>query len=230
MHRRFDLLVFDWDGTLMDSAAVITNAIQAACRDSGLPVPSAERARYVIGLGLGDAMAHILPGVDPARHRDVQERYREHFLRGDADTRLFPGAAETVAALHEAGFLLAVATGKSRRGLDRALKATGLAPYFHATRCADEGHSKPHPGMLLGLMRELGAGVERTLMIGDTTHDMEMARAAGVPGVGVGHGAHPRDVLLACGPLALVDDIGGLRDWLMRHAWVQDVDGGAARE
>ena len=216
--RRFDLLVFDWDGTLMDSAAAISASLQAACRDLELPVPSEEQARYVIGLGLNDALSHILPGLDPAQYPGVVDRYRVHFLQRDAGTTLFPGAADTVTALREAGFLLAVATGKSRRGLERALDATGLKPYFHATRCADEGHVKPHPGMLQALMDELGAARERTLMIGDTTHDMAMARAAGAQRVGVTHGAHPREALLGYEPLACVDDIEGLRQWLAQHA------------
>ena len=218
MARRFELLVFDWDGTLMDSAAAIAASLQAACRDLGLPVPREEQARYVIGLGLGDAMTHILPGLDPARYQDVQARYRVHFLERDAATALFSGAAETVAALHDSGHLLAVATGKSRRGLDRALAATGLKSYFHATRCADEGHSKPHPGMLLGLMEELGIASERTLMIGDTTHDMEMAQAAGVSRLGAAYGAHAKDDLLGYAPLACVDDFDGLRRWLLQNA------------
>ena len=210
--------MFDWDGTLMDSAAAITESLQAACRDLDLPVPSEERARYVIGLGLNDAMSHILPGLAPARYQEVVARYRVHFLKHDPDTGLFPGAAETVAGLHDAGFLLAVATGKSRRGLERALAATDLKPYFHATRCADEGHSKPHPGMLLGLMEELGVVSDRTLMIGDTTHDLEMARAAGVASLGAAYGAHAREALLEHGPLACVEDIGSLRAWLLHHA------------
>ncbi len=218
MARRFELLVFDWDGTLMDSAAAIAASLQAACRDLDLPVPREEQARYVIGLGLGDAMTHILPGLDPARYQDVQARYRFHFLERDSATTLFPGAAETVAALHGSGYLLAVATGKSRRGLDRALVATGLKRYFHATRCADEGHSKPHPGMLLGLMEELGIASERTLMIGDTTHDMEMAHAAGVSRLGAAYGAHAKDDLLGYAPVACVDNFDGLRRWLMQNA------------
>jgi len=216
--RRYELLVFDWDGTLMDSAALIADSIRDACRDLDLPVPSEEQARYVIGLGLGDAMAHLLPGVDPARYPAVQERYRVHFLARDATSTLFPGAAETVRALHESGHLLAVATGKSRRGLDRALAATGLLGYFHATRCADEGHSKPHPGMLRYLMTQLGVAGERTLMIGDTTHDMEMAHAAGVPRLGAAYGAHAKTALLDYDPVACVDDFAGLRQWLLRNA------------
>jgi phosphoglycolate phosphatase len=217
MPSRFDLLVFDWDGTLMDSAAAITTALQCACRDLDFPVPSEERARYVIGLGLDDAMAHILPELDRAHYPRVRERYRTHFLEQDARTSLFPGAADTVGALHDAGYLLAVATGKSRRGLDRALAASGLKPYFHATRCADEAPSKPHPAMLLELMEELAVPKERTLMIGDTTHDMGMARAAGVSRLAAAYGAHDREALLPYAPLACVDDLGAMRQWLLGH-------------
>jgi phosphoglycolate phosphatase len=216
--KRFEFLVFDWDGTLMDSAAVIVASLRAGCSDLGLPVPSEESARYVIGLGLNDAMAHILPGVDPEAYPRLAERYRAHFLEQDSGTALFPGAADLVATLHEAGFQLGVATGKGRRGLERALAATGLKQYFHATRCADEGFSKPHPGMLEALMEELDVGPERTLMIGDTTHDMEMARAAGVARLGVAYGAHAKAGLLDCQPLACVEDIAELRQWLFRHA------------
>ena len=217
-HGRFDLVVFDWDGTLMDSAAAITLSLQSACRDLDLPVPGEERARYVIGLGLDDAMSHILPGLDASHYPRVRERYRVHFLAHDAGTALFPGAAETVTALHEAGFLLAVATGKSRRGLDRALGSTGLQPYFHATRCADEASSKPHPAMLLELMGELGVARDRTLMIGDTTHDMGMARAAGVARLAATYGAHAKEALLEYEPLACVGNFDELRLWLAQNA------------
>src|SRR5690606_9313455 len=132
---------------LMDSAACIANSLQAACADLGYAVPSERDARYIIGLGLNDALAHVLPGVAVSEYARVAERYRHHFLQGDSATRLFSGAGEMVQSLHKAGRLLAVATGKSRRGLDRALESTGLAPYFHATRCADEGYSKPDPEM-----------------------------------------------------------------------------------
>jgi phosphoglycolate phosphatase len=181
-------------------------------------VPSAESARYVIGLGMDDAMAHILPGIDPLHYPRVRERYRLHFIKQDAGTALFPGAAAAVAGLHKAGFLLGVATGKSRQGLERALAATGLKPYFHATRCADEAPSKPHPAMLLELMGELGVKKERTLMIGDTTHDMGMAHAAGVPRLAVAYGAHTRESLMAYEPVACVDDFGSLRQWLADNA------------
>ena len=218
MPRRFDLLVFDWDGTLMDSARCIAESLQAACRDVGYAVPSDRDARYVIGLGLNDAMAHVLPGVDPSAYAQVVERYRHHFLLHDSGTTLFSGVAELLQHLRDAGHLLAVATGKTRRGLDRALDQTGLGACFHATRCADESKSKPHPEMLHWLTRTLDVEPERTLMIGDTSHDMEMARNAGVQRLAVAHGAHQRCDLVRYEPLACVDDCLALRDWLERNA------------
>ncbi|MEK6591840.1 MAG: HAD-IA family hydrolase [Pseudomonadota bacterium] len=218
MPSRFELLVFDWDGTLMDSAAAITASLQAACAELNLPVPSEEKARYIIGLGLHDAMRHILPDVDPAAYPGVVERYRHHYLLRDGGTALFPGVAQTVRDLHASGFMLAVATGKSRRGLDRALDTTGLAPYFHATRCADEGFSKPHPGMLEYLMDALDADPGTTLMIGDTTHDMKMAQNACVARLAAAYGAHPREDLLRYAPLACVDEFTELRAWLYQNA------------
>jgi phosphoglycolate phosphatase len=213
----FDLIVFDWDGTLMDSAGAIVASLQGACRDLDLPIPGDEQARYIIGLGLHDALSHILPGLDPSQYPRVVDRYRDHFLALDSGTALFPGIAEVVAGLHAAGYQLAIATGKSRRGLARALDATGLVSYFHASRCADEGHTKPHPGMLQAVMQQLEARSDRTLMIGDTTHDLEMARAADVAAVGVTYGAHAHDALLACRPLACLTSVAELRDWLALH-------------
>jgi phosphoglycolate phosphatase len=218
MSRRFDLIVFDWDGTLMDSAACIASALRAACHDLGYAVPSERDARYIIGLGLHDALAHVLPGVDPSAYKNVVERYRHHFLLHDSGTKLFSGAEEMVHDLHHAGHLLAVATGKSRRGLDRALETTRLMHYFHATRCADEGHSKPDPGMLHWLVEKLGVTHDRTLMIGDTTHDMAMARAAGVARVAVTHGAHEACDLLGYDALACVQNCAELRQWLAVNA------------
>ena len=218
MPKRFDLLVFDWDGTLMDSAEAIVEALQCACRDLQLPVPADDAARFIIGMSLHDALAHVLPDLDPAEHPRVAERYRHHFLLRDGATTLFPGAGECIRELHAAGFLLGIATGKSRRGLDRALAATALTDYFHATRCADEGYCKPHPGMLTALMDAVGVEAEKALMIGDTSHDMAMAQAANVERVGVGYGAHVKDALLAYRPLACVDSVAELRSWLLKHA------------
>ena len=214
MSKRFELVVFDWDGTLMDSAAAIAESIQEACRDLGLPVPDDERARYVIGLGLNDALAHVAPALDIGDYPRMIERYRLHFLRRDGGTRLFGGARELLDELRDAGYLLGVATGKSRRGLDRALDQSGLAGHFDMTRCADEGHAKPHPQMLQAIIEGLATTPAQTLMVGDTTHDLQMARAAGAAALALAHGAHGREALLGAGPLALLDDLDALRLWL----------------
>jgi len=218
MSKQFDLIVFDWDGTLMDSAGVIAASIQAACCDLGLAEPSEQAARHIIGLGLNDAIAHLLPALPTADYPRMVERYRHHFLGKDQDIPLFPGAERLVRDLHQAGFWLGVATGKSRRGLDRALDHTGLRAYFHSTRCADECFSKPHPEMLEQLMDELGATRQRTLMIGDTSHDLQMALNAGVPSLAVSYGAHLRADLLTYTPLACVDSIVEMVTWLRANA------------
>ena len=218
MAERFDLIVFDWDGTLMDSAAAIVRAMQAAARDLDLPPPPEERARYVIGLGLGDALRHAIPELEEAAYPRMVERYRHHYLSSDHELSLFEGVDALIDALAGRGHLLAVATGKSRLGLNRALGHTGLGRYFHATRCADECFSKPHPAMLEELMDELGATPERTLMIGDTTHDLQMARNARTAGLAVGFGAHPVEVLVAESPLACVLTPGELAGWLLANA------------
>ncbi len=218
MPKRFELLVFDWDGTLMDSAAVIVSSIQSACRDLGLPVPDRAAASHIIGLGLNEAMQALLPDLAPSEYGRLVDRYRFHYLGRDEEIPLFAGVAESLMGLAEAGFVLAVATGKSRKGLDRALGYTGLAEMFHATRCADECFSKPHPQMLLELMDELGVGAGQTLMIGDTTHDLLMAKNAKVAGVGVGYGAHPQENLEALSPLACFSDYAALHGWLAEHA------------
>ncbi len=218
VNRRFDLLVFDWDGTLMDSTAVIVGALQAACADIGLSVPSEERARYIIGLGLYDAMRHILPDVPPSIYPQIVERYGMHFRAREEAAPLFAGTEAALAALEDAGYLLAVATGKSRRGLDRVLERTGLTKRFHATRCGEEAASKPAPDMLLALHSELGVPKDRTLMIGDTTHDLQMAQNAGVAALAVSFGAHPRDQLLALQPLVCIDEPPALWPWLQQNA------------
>jgi phosphoglycolate phosphatase len=216
--RRFRFVVFDWDGTLADSTALIATAIRDACRDIGEPVPDETTARYVIGLGLADALRHVAPGLVPERHRDLAVRYRHHYLAGDARIPLFAGAREMLDELDEAGFLLAVATGKSRVGLNRALDQQGIAHRFVATRCADEGFPKPNPDMLLHLMQRVGADPRETLMIGDTTHDLELARNAGAAGVAVSYGAHSSAGLAELNPLALVHTVDELRRWLRANA------------
>jgi phosphoglycolate phosphatase len=218
MTRRFELLVFDWDGTLMDSTAVIAGSLQAACGDLGLPVPTDARARHIIGLGLYDALRYVLPGVPPAIYPQVVERYRHHFVSREESAPLFAGVESGLRALREAGHRLGVATGKSRRGLDRVLERTGLTGVFDATRCGEEAASKPAPDMLFELQAALGVDRTRTLMVGDTTHDLQMAQNAGVAGLAVTFGAHPRATLLAMQPLDCLDDPESLWDWLNRHA------------
>ena len=218
MPKRFELLVFDWDGTLMDSAGAIVASIQESCRDLGLPVPERERASHIIGLGLKDALAYAVPELPPSDYGKLAERYRHHYLARDSDLELFPGMREMLAALKRQGHLLAVATGKSRAGLERVLEATQLKQYFDSSRCADETHSKPHPAMLQELMQELLIEPEATLMIGDTAHDLQMAVNAGVPALAVSYGAHPRDSLTALNPLGCVDTPQELLPWLTKNA------------
>ena len=218
MGKRYDLIVFDWDGTVMDSTAVIAGSIQAACRDLGLAVPDDEAARHVIGLGLTEALRHAVPDAPESMYEPLVARYRHHFLAQDQAIPLFEGARETVAELHGAGYWLGVATGKSRAGLDRAMESTGMKQYFHATRTADQTFSKPDPAMLFELMDELAVSAGRALMIGDTTHDVQMAQNAGVDVVGIGHGAHPPEQLQELNPLALVQNFAELRAWLRANA------------
>ena len=218
MPKQFDLIVFDWDGTLMDSTSTIVHSIQGACRDLGLVEPSDDAARHIIGLGLNEAIAYLLPQLPETEYPRLIERYRYYYLGKDHEIPLFAGADGVVRDLHAAGFLLGVATGKSRRGLDSVLDHTGLRPYFHATRCADECFSKPHPEMLEQLMIELGMARDRTLMIGDTSHDLLMAKNAGVASLAVSYGAHARADLLAHAPLECVGNIQEMETWLLANA------------
>jgi phosphoglycolate phosphatase len=218
MNKRYDLIVFDWDGTVMDSTAVIAGSIQAACRDLGLTIPDDETARHVIGLGLDQALRYAVPDMPEAMRPDLVERYRHYFLAQDEAIPLFEGARETIAELRDAGYRLGVATGKSRAGLDRAMESTGMKSYFHATRTADQTFSKPNPAMLFELMDELAVSTGRTLMVGDTTHDVQMAQNAKVDVVAMGHGAHPPEQLQELNPLALMGDFAELRVWLKANA------------
>lgn len=210
---KYSLLVFDWDGTIIDSASTIAECIQRAAADVGLPVPTREQASHVIGLGLQDALRHAVPSLRPERVPEFVERYREHFRAAEHTMDLFGGMRELLASLQKER-ALGIATGKSRRGLDRSLEATGLKPYFRASRCADETHPKPHPAMLLELMDELDVAAEDALMIGDTSHDLEMARAAGVDALAVTYGAHAEDSLRSCQPRACVASVAELERWL----------------
>ncbi|HTN50009.1 MAG TPA: HAD-IA family hydrolase [Burkholderiaceae bacterium] len=215
MPRPFDVIVFDWDGTVVDSTAMIARSIQKAAADLDLRVPSLEQASHVIGLGLHDALATAVPDLTADRIDAFSARYRHHYFAVEPEIVLFDGMRELLVELAESGATLAVATGKSRRGLDRAFAATGLGMFFSASRCADETQPKPHPAMLWELGAELAVSSQHMVMIGDTTHDLAMARSADTPSIGVTYGAHPRAQLQAEGALALVDSVMELRSWLL---------------
>lgn len=217
MTRHFDLIAFDWDGTLFDSTALIVRSIQAACREVGTAVPSDEQAAYVIGLGLRDALLHAAPGFPQERYPELGNAYRRHYFQHQHDLVLFDGVLAMLQALKERNHCIAVATGKSRRGLDEALATSQLKGLFDSTRTADETASKPDPLMLHELMAELGVSPARTLMIGDTTHDLLMARNAGVAAVGVSYGAHEHQAFEDYAPLHVAHSATELHDWLVRH-------------
>ena len=215
--RRFDLIAFDWDGTLFDSTAIIVRCIQAAVRDVGGTVPTDKEAAYVIGMGLMQALAHAAPDVPPEKYTELGNRYRFHYIQHQDDLSLFDGVLPLLNDLRERGHLLAVATGKSRRGLDEALHSVDLRGVFDGSRTADQTAGKPHPLMLQELMAEFDVAPERLLMIGDTTHDLQMAVNAGCASVGVSYGAHEPDVFHALNPLAVAHSVRELHDWLLQH-------------
>ena len=216
--RRFDLIVFDWDGTLFDSTALIARCIQAAAADLDLPVPSDEAASHVIGLGLTEALQHAVPSLPAARYPELGQRYRQHYVNRQHELVLFDGTLEMLQALKARNHWLAVATGKSRRGLDEALQTVQLHGLFDATRTADETAGKPNPMMLQQLMREFGTDPERTLMIGDTTHDLQLAANAGTACIAVSFGAHEPEAFEAFDPLLVAHSTAELQEWLVRHA------------
>jgi phosphoglycolate phosphatase len=209
-------MVFDWDGTVIDSPAAIVECMQAASRELGLPVPESSRASHVIGLGLADAMKIVAPSLTGERYPEFIAAYRRHFLAREDTMRPFDGIPQLLEQLSKTR-LLAIATGKSRRGLERSLDATGVRRLFSASRCADETTPKPHPAMLLELMEELAVVPDNVIMIGDTSHDMEMARAAGVDGLAVTYGAHEERHLRACGPRGCVESVEALGRWLSEN-------------
>lgn len=210
----FDLIVFDWDGTLFDSTALITRAIQESARDVGVSVPSREQAAYVIGMGLKDALQYAVPELPESRYQELAARYRHHYLLGEEGLALFEGVETLLTELKDAGYLLAVATGKSRAGLDRALINSPLSDMFNTTRTADETRSKPHPQMLLEILKETGASAQRTLMVGDTTHDLQLALNAGAQAAAVAYGAHDPEPLIKMSPLICAHSVAELSDWL----------------
>jgi phosphoglycolate phosphatase len=216
--RQYDLIAFDWDGTLFDSTAIITRCIQNAVRDVGGTVPGDKEAAYVIGMGLMQALAHAAPDVPADKYPLLGERYRFHYMAHQNDLSLFTGVLELLDDLKQRHHWLAVATGKSRRGLDEVLHTVQLKGVFNGSRTADETAGKPHPRMLQELMREFGVEPERTLMIGDTTHDLQMALNAGCPSVGVSYGAHEPEAFHALQPLHVAHSVRDLHDWLLHNA------------
>ena len=212
--RRYDLIVWDWDGTIMDSTPTIVYCIQQACRDLGFKEPNDTLASSVIGLGIHDSLRRAVPWIEPIHFQKLTDRFRYHYLAKDHELDLFVGIRELLEELRADNYLLGVATGKSRVGLDRSLKHHQIGHLFHETRTADESFSKPHPGMLLELSDVLQVPTRRILMIGDTTHDLDMAANAGVDAVAVTYGAHPPNTLKASQSLTHVDDVNQLSAWL----------------
>jgi len=218
MAARYDLIVFDWDGTIMDSTGLIAECIQLAARDLNLPVPSVESAKSIIGLGIHDSVKRLFPQLTPEEQAEYALTYRRHYVGRDHEAPLYAGVRELLAGLARPERFLAVATGKPRAGLERAFVHSGLKPHFHFSRCADEGFAKPHPDMLHKLMEFTAVGPDRTLMIGDTTHDLDLAHNAGVEAVAVTYGAHPRDSLEQREAVAVVDTVDELTTWLTKNA------------
>ena len=215
--KNFDLIVFDWDGTLVDSTAHIAKSIQNAYADNDLPVPNEAAAKHVIGLGLVDTVNYLSPDLTKEQHLGIVDRYRHHFLDADKTIHSFKHVTEGLQNLVDRNYLLAVATGKSREGLDRALTKADFGHMFSITRCGDEGFPKPNPDMLNFIMDDLGVFPDRTLMIGDTTHDLLLAHNAKTKSIGVTYGAHEKNKLAALNPLACVDSFEELMAWLLEN-------------
>ena len=218
LSRQFDLIAFDWDGTLFDSTAIITRCIQNAVCDVGGAMPSDQIASYVIGMGLMQALSTAAPDVPVAKYPELGARYRHHYRARQSDISLFAGVLAMLAELKTRQHLLAIATGKSRRGLDEVLQAVALQGMFDGSRTADETAGKPDPRMLQELMSEFGVAPERTLMIGDTTHDLQMALNAGCPSVAVSYGAHEPAAFDGLNPRFVAHSVQELHEWLVLNA------------
>ena len=213
---RYELLIFDWDGTLVDSIGRIVQSISAAAASCGLPVLDESVIKGIIGLGLPEAIAALYPHVTDSRTAEAFRRaYADHYLSLEVEPSMpKPGVVSALQGFRDRGHLLAVATGKGRRGLDRVLAGQGWGDFFDVTRCADETASKPDPLMLHEILSHCGVPPERALMIGDSVFDLEMARRAGVDSVAVSYGAQPLDVLRACSPCLTIKHFSELSDWL----------------
>jgi len=216
MNHNAKLIVFDWDGTIMDSVGHIVDCLQAAITDLQLPTKTPDELKNIIGLGLREALYSLYPQATNDELVSLTAQYREHFFDQDHQPcELFSGARELIESLHTADYHLAVATGKGRQGLNKVLKETGLEEYFTFTRCADETHSKPHPQMLLDIMNFYGVKAHETIMIGDTEYDLQMANNAATASIAVSYGVHEKERLLSCNPVACVDNINELHQWLL---------------
>ncbi|MDP2231666.1 HAD-IA family hydrolase [Methylotenera sp.] len=218
MRKQFDLIVWDWDGTLADSTGMITNSILKAAEQVGLPVLTPQAASNIIGLGLRESIEALYGEIPVEQAQALATQYTANYYAGEREIPLFEGVADTMATLNKRGFKLAVATGKGRRGLNLALEHSGLGKYFHSTRTVDECFSKPHPQMLDELMEYLVVLPERTLMIGDTSYDLHMAQNAGVSAVGVTFGAQQAEQWQHLNPIQQFDDFTSLSQWLLEHA------------
>ncbi|MDT0616898.1 HAD-IA family hydrolase [Salinisphaera sp. P385] len=223
-----ELIIFDWDGTVMDSAAEIVMSMQRAIQDIGLPERDADRMRELIGLGLNDVLARLFPEMEVDRVKALLTAYRRRYTAPGGESRPFAGAEAAIADLHGRGHWLAVATGKSRRGLDRNFRETGLGQYFRFSRCADETTPKPAPDMLEDILLQSATMPDAALMVGDTEYDMRMARDAGVAAVGVACGVHDTDRLMTAGALAVIPDVAALPAWLTARADGQAMAVGSA--
>ena len=210
------LIVFDWDGTLMDSVAHIVSSLQTAIADLDLVKKTNNELKNIIGLGMREALISLYPEATEQELTDLTAQYREHYFNQQHDnSQLFLGARELAEELESEGYFLAIATGKGRNGLDKVLKETNMEKYFPITRCADESHSKPNPQMLLDIIDFYGVEANKTIMVGDTEYDLQMANNAAAHSIGVSYGVHEKQRLLECKPLACLDNMNDLHQWLL---------------
>lgn len=215
--KQYEAVIFDWDGTLMDSTHSIVESIQLASADVGLPVPSAFQASWIIGLSLESGLYKAVPDLTAELMPTFLERYRQHFFQRDSTIKMFDGAVSMLDGLREQAVPISVATGKSRQGLDRVLDSVGLVHYFNTTRCADETQSKPDPQMLHEILWELDLKPEQVLMVGDTTHDIHMAHNAGMDSLAVTYGAHTVETLEQSEPTVIVESVAQMHDWIFQR-------------
>ncbi|QUN04609.1 HAD-IA family hydrolase [Shewanella yunxiaonensis] len=205
--KHYDLIVFDWDGTLMDSIGRILACLRHVASDLGLIEPPESALRDIIGMSLDQAMQTLFPDRPAPEYALLQQSYRDNYHRqAHVATPLYAGITELLSTLQQQNYQLAVATGKSRPGLNRSLQQTGLDQFFAYSRCADEAHSKPHPDMLQQLLSHSGIPASRALMIGDSVLDLQMANAAGVAAIGVSYGAHTREKLRTQNPKGIINE------------------------